>query len=41
MNKTLILSQKEIYLITSALEHITRLGIWNEEYEQLLNKLNS
>lgn len=41
MYKTLELSQKEIYLITNALEHITRLGIWNEEYEQLLNKLNS
>ena len=41
MYKTLELSQKEIYLINTALEQITRLGIWNKEYEQLLQKLNS
>lgn len=41
MNKTLELSQKEIYLITTALEQVTRMGIWNTDYEQLLQKLNS
>lgn len=41
MYKTLELSQKEIYLIITALEHITRMGIWNTDYEQLLQKLNS
>lgn len=39
-NYLINLSQKEINIILTALEHVTRLGIWNDEYQQLINKLN-
>lgn len=38
--KTLKVNQQELYLISKAIEQVTRLGIWNDTIEGLNNKIN-